>query len=74
MSQASGAPDVFTKASSVALFAVGKAPTNGQAFDEAMYAVAGGLALRAGTSPSSTGPVFAGLGNNTAPIRLLTAR
>ena len=28
---------------SVAIFAVGKTPTNGQAFDEAMYAVPGGL-------------------------------
>jgi hypothetical protein len=44
---------------SVAIFAVGKAPTNGQAFDEAMYTVSGGLALTAGTVPSSTGPTFA---------------
>jgi hypothetical protein len=44
---------------SVALFAVGKTPTNGQAFDEGMYTVAGGLALRAGTNPSTTGPVYA---------------
>ena len=42
----------------VALFAVGKSPTNGQAFDEAMYTVAGGLALQAGTVPASTGPVY----------------
>ncbi|MFD8705402.1 hypothetical protein ACFV1W_22780 [Kitasatospora sp. NPDC059648] len=48
----------------VAIFAVGKAPANGQAFDEAMYAVGGGLTLRAGTSPSSTGPVL-----YTAPDR-----
>jgi hypothetical protein len=42
----------------VALFAVGKAPTNGKAFDEAMYTVSGGgLALSAGNVPSSTGPV-----------------
>ncbi|MET8539257.1 sialidase family protein [Kitasatospora sp. NPDC004799] len=45
----------------VAVFAVGRAPTDGRAFDEAMYAVAGGLPVRAGTTPSSTGPVaFAG--------------
>ncbi|WP_052432565.1 sialidase family protein [Streptacidiphilus carbonis] len=43
---------------SIGLFPVGKAPTNGQAFDEAMYTVSGGLALRAGTIPSSTGPVL----------------
>src|SRR6185503_10623515 len=43
---------------SIALFAVGKNPTNGQAFDEGMYTVAGGLTLTAGTTPSSTGPVF----------------
>ncbi|MGA5821997.1 hypothetical protein ACPC54_29540 [Kitasatospora sp. NPDC094028] len=42
----------------VAIFAVGKAPTNGQAFDEAMYAVTGGLALQAGTVPASTSPVL----------------
>ncbi|WP_316520054.1 exo-alpha-sialidase [Kitasatospora brasiliensis] len=41
----------------VAVFAVGKAPAGGQAFDEAMYAVAGGLPVRAGSTPSSTGPV-----------------
>ncbi|MEY9968025.1 hypothetical protein ABIA33_006105 [Streptacidiphilus sp. MAP12-16] len=43
---------------SVALLPVGKAPTNGQAFDEAMYTVAGGLALLGGSNPSSTGPVL----------------
>ncbi|WP_031073222.1 hypothetical protein [Streptomyces sp. NRRL WC-3742] len=42
----------------VAVLAVGKAPANGQAFDEAMYAVAGGLALRAGSAPCTTGPVL----------------
>ncbi|GAA3011553.1 sialidase family protein [Streptomyces lactacystinicus] len=41
----------------VAVFAVGRTPTGGQAFDEAMYAVAGGLAVRPGTVPSTTGPV-----------------
>ncbi|WP_052433437.1 exo-alpha-sialidase [Streptacidiphilus carbonis] len=50
---------------SIGLFPVGKAPTNGQAFDEAMYTVSGGLALRAGTIPSSTGPV-----RYTAPSRI----
>ncbi|MFI9319295.1 sialidase family protein [Kitasatospora aureofaciens] len=48
----------------VAIFAVGKAPTNGQAFDEGIYSIAGGLTLRAGTSPASTGPVL-----YTAPDR-----
>ena len=55
---------------SIAVFAVGKAPTNGQAFDEGMYTVAGGLALRAGTVPSSTGPVFAAASGHNA-TRLL---
>ncbi|AUG75840.1 hypothetical protein CFP65_0919 [Kitasatospora sp. MMS16-BH015] len=41
----------------VAIFAVGKTPTNGQAFDEGMYTVTGGLTLRSGTTPSATGPV-----------------
>jgi hypothetical protein len=53
----------------VAIFAVGKAPTNGQAFDEAVYTV-GGLAVTGGairshttgaaavrTSPQGAGPV-----------------
>ncbi|MFF4383865.1 exo-alpha-sialidase [Kitasatospora sp. NPDC001547] len=48
----------------VAVFAVGRTPPAGQAFDEAMYAVAGGLPVRAGTTPSSTGPVV-----STAPAR-----
>ncbi|TDU02547.1 BNR repeat protein [Streptomyces sp. 846.5] len=43
---------------SVALFPVGKAPTNGQAFNEAMYTVSGGLALLGGSNPSATGPVL----------------
>ena len=56
----------------VALFAVGKTPTNGQAFDEAMY-TAGPLAITGGalrnratalTSPSTT----------ATPARLPTAR
>ncbi|WP_256177021.1 exo-alpha-sialidase [Kitasatospora aureofaciens] len=41
----------------VAIFAVGKAPAGGQAFDEGMYTVTGGLALRAGITPSITDPV-----------------
>ncbi|MEZ0070006.1 hypothetical protein ABIA32_006054 [Streptacidiphilus sp. MAP12-20] len=41
----------------VAVFAVGKTPINGQAFDEAMYTVSGGLAVTAGTVPAATGPV-----------------
>jgi hypothetical protein len=57
---------------SVAIFAVGKTPTNGQAFDEAMYTVAGGLTLRAGTIHSTTGPVFAASPNST-PSRPMTA-
>jgi len=56
----------------VAVFAVGKTPTNGQAFDEAMYTVAGGLTMRAGTIHSTTGPVFAASPNST-PSRLMTA-
>jgi hypothetical protein len=44
---------------SIALFAVGKAPTNGQAFDEGMYTVSGGLAMRGGPIRATTGPVFA---------------
>ena len=42
----------------VALVAVGKAPTNGQAFDEAMYS-AGGLAVTGGARHAATGPIFA---------------
>ncbi|MFE7592672.1 sialidase family protein [Kitasatospora sp. NPDC057512] len=48
----------------VAIFAVGRAPADGQAFDEAMYAVEGGLPVRGGSTPSSTGPVAF-----TAPVR-----
>ena len=43
----------------VALFAVGKNPTNGQAFDEGMYTVGGGLAMRGGPVRADTGPVYA---------------
>ncbi|MEY9928017.1 hypothetical protein ABH926_002651 [Catenulispora sp. GP43] len=43
----------------VALLAVGKAPTNGQAFDEGMWTVGGGLAMRGGPIRATTGPVFA---------------
>jgi hypothetical protein len=52
---------------SVAIFAVGKAPTNGQAFDEAMYTVPGGLVLTAGPVPSSTGPTFAAPNAGVSP-------
>lgn len=58
---------------SIAVFAVGKAPTNGQAFDEGMYTVSGGLALRAGTTPSSTGPVYGSAHGNTGAPGLLKA-
>ncbi|MFF4567659.1 hypothetical protein, partial [Streptomyces sp. NPDC001435] len=37
----------------VSVFAVGKTPTNGQAFDEALY-TAGPLTLTGGSTPSST--------------------
>jgi hypothetical protein len=40
-----------------ALLAVGKAPTNGQAFDEAMY-TAGGLAVTGGALHAATGPIY----------------
>jgi hypothetical protein len=51
-----------------ALFAVGKAPTNGQAFDEAMY-TAGGLPVTGGALRAATGPIFGGPGvlTTTAP-------
>lgn len=49
-----------------ALFAVGKAPTNGQAFDEAMY-TAGGLPVTGGALHASTGPIFGGPGILTSP-------
>ena len=43
---------------SVALFAIGKAPTNGQTFDEAMYTMAGGLLVRGGPIRATTAPVY----------------
>lgn len=51
-----------------ALFAVGKTPTNGQAFDEAMY-TAGGLPVTGGALRAATGPIFGGPGilTGTAP-------
>ncbi len=58
---------------SIAVFAVGKTPTNGQAFDEGMYTVAGGLALRAGTTASSTVPVYGSANGNTGAPGLLKA-
>ncbi|MEU6217595.1 hypothetical protein ABZ845_08735 [Streptomyces sp. NPDC047022] len=59
---------------SVSIFAVGKTPTNGQAFDESLYTVAGGLALRSGTTPSTNGPVLFSTANHptariTLPVR-----
>ncbi|MER7757757.1 hypothetical protein [Kitasatospora sp. NPDC097643] len=53
----------------VAIFAVGKAPTSGQAFDEAMYAVQGGLAVTGGTARAVTGPVFSAAGDHPAAVR-----
>ncbi|MDH6140404.1 hypothetical protein P3T35_002412 [Kitasatospora sp. GP30] len=59
---------------SVSVFAVGKTPTNGQAFDEAMYTVQGGLALRAGTTPATTGPVLSTVGSHRAGFGSLPVR
>ncbi|MFE7332990.1 hypothetical protein ACFU8W_51055 [Streptomyces sp. NPDC057565] len=42
---------------SVAIFAVGQTPTNGQAFDEGMYIAGGGLAVLAGTVATQADPV-----------------
>lgn len=42
-----------------ALVAVGKSPTNGQAFNEAMY-TAGGLAVTGGALHAVTGPIYGG--------------
>jgi hypothetical protein len=52
----------------VALFAVGKAPTGGQAFDEAMY-TAGGLPVTGGALRAATGPVFSGPSMLNTPVR-----
>ena len=57
----------------VALFAVGKAPTNGQTFDEAMYS-AGGLPVTGGALHAATGPIYGGpsaLTNPTPTLRVL---
>ncbi|WP_323747895.1 hypothetical protein [Catenulispora rubra] len=51
----------------VALLAVGKNPTNGQAFDEGMYTVGGGLAMRGGPVRADTGPVYAAPQHVRAP-------
>jgi hypothetical protein len=57
-----------------ALIAVGKAPTNGQSFDEAMY-TAGGLAVTGGAAHAVTGPIYGGPGAMTGPVpHLRTAR
>jgi hypothetical protein len=53
-----------------ALVAVGKTPTNGQAFDEAMY-TAGGLPVTGGALRAATGPIFGGPGILTSPAPLL---
>ena len=48
-----------------AIFAIGKAPTNGQAFDEGMY-TAGGITTTGGTVRSANGPIY------RAPARPVT--
>ncbi|MFJ8313466.1 MULTISPECIES: hypothetical protein [unclassified Streptomyces] len=60
---------------SVSVFAVGKAPTNGQAFDEGLYTV-GGLALRGGTVRAEQSPVHPAHtpATNPAGAPSLTAR
>jgi len=45
---------------SIAAFAIGKNPTNGQAFDEGMWTVGGGLTVRGGSTRASLGPVYQG--------------
>jgi hypothetical protein len=62
----------FVAGRAIAIFAVGRTPTNGQAFDEAMYTV-GGLAARSGSAPAQVGG--APLPRPAAPVgRLPTAR
>lgn len=46
----------------IALFAVGKSPSNGRAFDEGMYTVSGGIAVTGGGARAVTGPVHPGTG------------
>uniref|UniRef100_A0AAU2VG83 Exo-alpha-sialidase n=1 Tax=Streptomyces sp. NBC_00003 TaxID=2903608 RepID=A0AAU2VG83_9ACTN len=60
---------------SVAVFAVGKAPTNGQTFDEGLYTV-GGLMLMGGNVKADRGPVDAPGTSAAVPRRgpLPTAR
>ncbi|MGW2372664.1 sialidase family protein [Kitasatospora sp. NPDC001683] len=53
----------------VAIFAVGKAPTGGQAFDEAMYAVQGGLPVTGGAVRAVTGPVLSAAGDHALSLR-----
>ncbi|NUP48721.1 MAG: exo-alpha-sialidase [Catenulispora sp.] len=43
---------------SIALFAVGKTPTNGQAFDEGMYTLGGGLLMNGGPVRATSAPVY----------------
>ncbi len=58
--------------SAFALFAIGKAPTNGQAFDEGMY-TAGGLAVTGGARRAVTGPIFGAPSSLLSPAQgLLT--
>jgi len=57
----------------VALLAVGKTPTNGQAFNEAMYS-AGGLPVTGGALRAATGPIYGGPGaliSTTPTLRTL---
>jgi hypothetical protein len=51
----------------VALVAVGRTPANGQAFDEGMWTVGGGLAMRGGPIRATTGPVYAAPQHPRAP-------
>ncbi|MEU9208063.1 exo-alpha-sialidase [Streptomyces sp. NPDC048415] len=58
---------------SVAVFAVGKAPTNGQAFDEALY-TAGGLNITGGTARSTTSGAASTSTHHTSAHPLPTLR
>src|SRR6266567_3823792 len=50
--------------SGVGLFAVGRTPSSGTAFNEAMFAVTGGIPVTGGAARAAAGPVFA---TGTAP-------
>jgi hypothetical protein len=56
----------------VAIFAVGKAPTNGQAFDEAMYSV-GGLTIAGGAARAHSSGASAVTPRSAGPALLPTA-